>query len=367
MEITAAILPRRDGPLRVEQVDLGDPQEDEILVRVAACGVCHADSLARHGDLPFPAPGVLGHEGAGVIEALGPGVAELTVGDHVVLAHPACGHCERCLGGEPNYCTDVLELIARGSRVDGTTALRAKDGSPLHSHFFGQSSFATHAIASAQQAVAVPQNLPLEQLAQLGCGVVTGAGAIFNVLRPVAGSSLVVFGVGAVGLSAVMAAVNTPATRIVAIDRHAGRLALAQRLGATDVIDASHADVPSVLREICAGAADYSLECTGNMSVLRQAVDCVGMLGVCGLIGGAPAGARLTLDHFTTLIGKRVVGIHGGEGRPAPLIRALIDLWLLGRFPFDQLTEMFDLDHVEEAVQASLSGEVIKPVLRMPR
>ncbi len=252
---------------------------------------------------------------------------------------------------------------ARG-RVD---RLAAPDGSPVHSHFFGQSSFATHAITDAKTLVKVPAELPLERVGPLACGLATGAGAVFNRLRPEVGSSLVVYGVGAVGLAAVMAARNSGATTIIAVDRHAARLQIARELGATEIVDVGEHDPVEAVFEICGGGpADYSLECTGNMTVLRQAVDSVGLRGTCVLIGGAPAEATFTLDHITTLWGKTVAGILGGEGISDRLIGALARLHLDGRFPYDRLITPFELDEVNDAIAASISGEVLKPVLRMP-
>ncbi len=366
MLIEAAVFRARGAPLEIDEIEIESPRDDEILVRVAACGVCHADALAIDGDMPFPPPGVLGHEGAGVVAEVGARVDSLAVGDHVVIGFPWCGLCRHCLGGQPRYCAEISRLIARGSREDGSTALRARDGSLLHSHFFGQSSFATHAITRSNQVTRVPSELPLERLGPLGCGVSTGAGAVFNVLRPGVGSSLVVYGAGTVGLAAVMAARSSGATTIIAVDRYPARLALARELGATAVIDVGRDDPVASVHEICGGPADFALECTGNMQILRQAVDSIGMLGVCGLIGGAPAGSELTVDHLSTMIGKRIVGIHGGEGTSPPLLAGLIELNRQGRFPYERLIEVFDLDQVNDALEAHLGGEVIKAVLRMP-
>ena len=349
----------------LEELELSEPRPDEVLVQIAGCGVCHADSLARQGDMPFPLPGVLGHEGAGTVLAAGDQVDNLAERDRVVLGMPWCGRCRNCLAGQPRYCADVLRLIAGGGRSDGTSSLTRRDGSALHSHFFGQSSFSTHVVVRANQAVRIAPDAPLELMGPLGCGLSTGAGAVFNVLRPAAGATLVVFGAGTVGLAAIMAARCSGATTIVAVDRHQSRLALALDVGATHAIKADETTV-STVHEICGGPADLSLECTGNMTVLRQAVDSIGMLGVCGLIGGAPAGATLEVDHLSTMIGKRIVGIHGGEGRSPELIRALLDLWRQGRFPFDRLVESFPLEAINDAVTAAEGGEVVKAVLQMP-
>ena len=363
MKITAAVVDERHGPFTVREVLLDEPRHGEVLVRIVATGICHTDSITRHGDLPFPLPGVLGHEGAGVVEAIGPGVDGIREGDHVVLGWPWCGECRNCLDGQPRYCLRLKDLLVGGGRPDGSTALRDLDGTPLASHFFGQSSFATHAVVPYRGLVKVDPSLPLELLGPLACGLSTGAGAVLNVLCPHAGASLVVYGVGSVGLAAVMAARNTGATRIIAVDLHASRLALAQRFGATDTVNALEADPVSVVHEICGGPADFSLECTGNVTVGRQAADSVGMRGVCALIGGAPAGAEVRLDHLSTLWGKRIVGILGGEGRSVELIGTMIDLHRQGRFPFQQLITQFPFERIGDALKAAETGEVLKPVL----
>ena len=365
MKITAAVVEEKHGPFVLRDVLIDEPRRGEVLVRVVATGICHTDSITRHGDLPFPLPGVLGHEGAGVVVAVGPGVDDVREGDHVVLGWPWCGECRNCLDGQPRYCLRLKELLFSGGRCDGSTALRTVDGSPLASHFFGQSSFATYAVVPRRGLVVVDRGLPLELLGPLACGLSAGAGAVLNVLRPHAGASLVVYGVGPVGLAAVMAARNSGATRIVAVDRHPSRLALATRFGATDVVNVTETDAVAAVHEICSGPADFSLECTGVVSVCRQAVDSVGMRGTCALIGGAPAGAQVEIDHLTTLWGKRVIGVLGGEGRSTTLIPTLIDLYRQGRFPFAELITYFPFDKIDDAMAAAGSGEVLKPVLRM--
>ncbi len=366
MRITAAVLDEFHSPLRIEEVEIEEPREDEVLVKIAAAGICHTDGITRDGALPFPPPGVLGHEGAGVVAAVGDRVTSVKVGDKVVIGWPWCGECRNCLDGQPRYCVDIGQLAFGGSRSDGSTALRRADGSPLHSHFFGQSSFATYAIAHWSSLVPVPDDAEIELLGPLACGLGTGAGTVFNVLRPHVGSSVVVYGAGTVGLAAVMAARCSGATTIVAVDRHAHRLELARELGATDVVDVADGNPVDAVKEICGGLADFSLECTGVIDVCRQAADSVGMRGTCALIGGAPAGAEIMLDHLTTLWGKRVVGVLGGDGRSIPLITALIDLHRQGRFPYDRLVTRFDLDRINDAFEAAESGEVLKPLLTMP-
>lgn len=364
---TAAVFEKLFTPLAIADVQVDDPGPGEALVRVVASGVCHTDALARDGDMPFPAPGVLGHEGAGVVSAVGAGVTSVSPGDHVVIGWPWCGKCRNCLEGQPRYCLELGPLVTSGARPDGSTSLRRADGSDLHSHFFGQSSFCTYSVCDARALVPVPDDAALETLGPLACGIGTGAGAVLNVLRPHTGASVVVYGAGAVGLSAVMAARLTGATTIIAVDKLASRLELAKELGATETIDVTETpDAPSAVSEVCGGPADFALECTGVIDVLHQAAGSVGMRGTVALIGGAPAGASFTLDHFSTLWGKRVVGILGGEGRSVSLITALIELNRQGRFPYDRLIQAFPLGQVNEALEASRSGAVVKPVLRMP-
>ena len=367
MHANAAVFEKPFTPLSVTDVEIDAPRPGEALVKVVASGVCHTDALARDGDMPFPAPGVLGHEGAGVVRAVGDGVTNVSVGDKVVIGWPWCGSCRNCLDGQPRYCLQLGPLVVAGSRADGSTSLRRLDGSPLHSHFFGQSSFASYSICAADALVPVPADTDTSLLGPLACGISTGAGAVLNALRPHPGSSIVVYGAGAVGLSAIMAARLTAATHIIAVDKLASRLALATELGATETIDlSSGADPVAAVREICDGPADFSLDCAGNVNVLRQAADSVGTRGTVALIGGAPAGASFSLDHMSTLWGKKVVGILGGEGRSVSLINTLITLNSQGRFPYDRLIEKFPLDQVNEALEASHRGDVIKPVLTMP-
>jgi aryl-alcohol dehydrogenase len=367
VEITAAVLEEYHQPLRVQGLEIDEPRAGEVLVRTVATGVCHTDAIARDQDLPFPVPGVLGHEGAGIVEAVGDGVTKVAAGDKVVIGWPWCGVCRNCLAGKQRYCVQMPPMVTSGGRPDGSSALRRPSGEPVHSHFFGQSSFATRVMTWERSVVRVAPDAPIELLGPLACGLSTGAGAVFNALAPPAGSSIAIFGTGAVGLSALLAARERGCTRIVAIDRVPSRLSLATEFGATDTIDATVTDPVDALRELTGGeGVDFTLECTGNVAVLRQAVDALAMPGVCAVIGGAPAGAEFSLDHLTVLWGRTVRGILGGEGQSEQLIPALIDLQRLGRFPFDRLVEYFDLDQVNDAMEASARGEVIKPVLRMP-
>ncbi|MHB1064084.1 MAG: NAD(P)-dependent alcohol dehydrogenase [Georgenia sp.] len=319
----------------------------------------------------MPFPSVLGHEGAGVVEKVGPGVEDVAPGDEVVIGWPSCGVCTNCLDGQPRYCLRSGAALVSGRRFKGetagTTAYSRPGGGELNGHFFGQSSFATYSIVTADGVVEAPAGVPLELLGTLGCGIGTGAGAALNETRPGPGSSLVIFGAGAVDLATIMAARNTPATTIIAVDHHDNRLTLAMELGAAHTINSGNTDVVAEVARIPGGAADFAYDCTGVIAVIETAAQCVGMLGTLVLVGGAPVGASFSLDHLSTLWGKRVIGILGGAGRTGRFIPALAELYQQGRFPFDKLVRFYDFERIERAPAASRSGEVIKPIVRMPR
>lgn len=348
-------------------MELDEPEPGEVMVRLVATGVCHTDILARDQNIPFVFPGVLGHEGAGVVEAIGDGVTKVEEGDHVVLTWPSCGECSNCIMGQPRYCLQMRTLAFSGGRPNGSTAFH-RGGHAIHDHFFGQSSFSTRTITWERNVVKVPREAPLELLGPLGCGVASGAGAILNALRPPVGSSIAIFGAGSVGLSAVMAAKLSGCTTIVVVDLVGSRLDLAVELGATHTVNAAKNDAVEAVREVSGGAVDFSLECAGNVSVLRQAVAVLPIMrGVCGLVGGTPPGTDITLDHKTMLYGKRLQGILGGEGQGDIFIPQLVDLHAKGLFPMERLVRYFDLSDVNEAVSASEDGSVLKPILRMPK
>ena len=368
MKIRALVVEEKDAPFKVEELELAEPGRDEALIRIVASGVCHTDAITRAGDMPMPFPSVLGHEGSGVVEAVGPGVTTLAPGDKVIIGWPSCGECRNCLDGHPRYCLQTGDALVSGRRFKGElkgTSAYSRNGKPINGHFFGQSSFATHSIVSADAVVKVPDNVPLELLGPLACGLATGAGAVLNEARPKLGDSILVTGVGAVGLAAIMAARNSGVTRIIAADVHDSRLTLAREFGATHTINSRNSDLVEEVRKITGSTVDFAFDCTGVIAVIETLAETVGMLGTLVLVGGAPAGATFTLDHLTTLWGKRVIGVLGGGGRSGQLIPALVDLYQQGRFPFDRLVKYYDFDQIEQALKDSASGKVIKPILRM--
>jgi aryl-alcohol dehydrogenase len=283
-----------------------------------------------------------------------------------VLSYQACGQCRPCRTGNPAYCEQSFRLNFGGARADGSNAL-SRDGVAVHGHFFGQSSFATYAIAGERNAVKVDSDLPAELVAPLGCGLQTGAGAVLNSLKVPAGAAVAVFGTGTVGLAAVMAARAVSAAPIIAVDINADRLALARELGATHVIDGRTEDVLARVLEITGSGADFVLEVTGRPRMLSIAVQALAPLGVAAQIGGAPAGVAAEVDMNALLGGRTVRGIAQGDSVPQVFIPQLIRLYREGRFPFDRLLRTYDFDQINEAIEDTVKGTTIKPVLRMPR
>jgi aryl-alcohol dehydrogenase len=365
MEMRAAVIFERSGPFRLERLELDDPRDDEVLVRVEAVGICHTDLAGRDGHLPIPPPpSVFGHEGAGVVERVGARVSKVKPGDHVVLGWDYCGACPACKSGRELYCLNFFLHNFHGARPDGSTTLKQGDQA-IHGSFFCQSSFADFALANERNVVKVREDVPLEILAPMGCGVMTGAGAVMNALQPRPGASIAVFGVGPVGMSAVLAAVVCGCTTIVAVDVHAGRMEMAKELGATHILHAGEGDPVQAIRDLTGGGAEFSLECVGNPRVLRQAVDVLPRLGVCGLLGVVPPGTEVALDMDLLMNGRSVKGILGGDAIADLFLPRLIELYLQGRFPFDRLITFYPFDEINRAVRDMEEGRVIKPVLRL--
>ncbi|WP_269789796.1 NAD(P)-dependent alcohol dehydrogenase [Stenotrophomonas sp. Iso1] len=364
MKVEAAVARSPEAGFSLEVLDLGEPGDDEILVRIVAVGVCHTDLVAKNQSLPFPLPAVLGHEGAGIVERVGSRVTKVVPGDHVVLTFASCGKCLNCQRGSPGRCREFMIRNFSGQ----CCPLHAHDGERVSGGFFGQSSFASHSLTNERNVVKVSKAVPLETLAPLGCGIQTGAGTVLNSLRPHAGSSIAIFGAGAVGLSAMLAAIVAGCTRIIVADVKPERLELAKRLGATDVINSAQENPVERVRLLTDGeGADYAVECSGIPSVMRQAIDAIAVHGACALVGAAPAGATVNVDIGSLVAGRTIMGVIEGDSIPDIFIPQLIELWQQGRFPFDQLLEFYDFGDINNAVEDSERGKVVKPVLRFSR
>ncbi|GAA1555005.1 NAD(P)-dependent alcohol dehydrogenase [Actinomadura kijaniata] len=362
MRIEAAVLRAHDAPYAMESLELRDPGPGELVVRIAGTGMCHTDLLGRAPDDRVAKPVVMGHEGAGTVEAAGPGVA-LEPGTPVVLSLDSCGACANCRAARPGNCARMAALNMYSAPLDGVARLTAADGTPVNNRWFGQSSFATHALATVRNTVPIDPDVPLALMGPLGCGMQTGAGSVLVSLGVGAGDSLAVFGAGAVGLAAVMAARVAGATTIVAVDLHESRLDLARELGATHAFDGADEDLAARIRALTPGGegVQYALDTTAVPEVVSAAVASLRTTGVCGLVG---VGAReYRLDPTLLLMGRTVKGIIEGDVVPQLFIPRLVELWKQGRFPFDRLIETYPLADVNRAEADSLSGKVVKPVL----
>jgi aryl-alcohol dehydrogenase len=365
MEIKAAVTFKQSDEFRMDQLELSEPNDDEVLVRIVAVGICHTDLAARDGYLPLPPPpSVFGHEGAGVVEKVGKGVTKVKPGDQVVLGWDFCGECAACKADKNLYCFNFFLHNFNGARPDGSTTLKKGD-QVIHGNFFNQSSFASFSLANERNVVKVPKDVPLEILGPLGCGVMTGAGAVMNSLQAKAGDSIAIFGVGPVGMSAVLAAVVCKCAPIIAVDIHEGRLKAAKEFGATHTVNAGAEDPVAAIQEITGGGPHFTLECVGNPAVLRQAVDVLPRLGVCGLLGVVPPGTEISLDMDLVMNGRTIKGILGGDAVPDQFIPKLIELYKQGKFPFDRMITSYSFDEINKAVEDMEKGLVVKPVLRL--
>ncbi|SFV00217.1 NAD(P)-dependent alcohol dehydrogenase [Pseudoduganella namucuonensis] len=368
MDIEAALLREVHADFTIETVRIDAPRADEVLVEVLATGLCHTDLAVRDGVFPVPAmPNILGHEGAGVVVAIGAAVSTIGVGDHVALSFASCGVCPPCGEGRPAHCDNFLQANFMGRRPDGSCT-HHQHGHEINASFFGQSSFASHALVRERHVVKVPNDIPLELLGPLGCGIQTGAGTILNHLKPPAGSSVAIFGAGAVGLSAVMAAKIAGCATIIAVDVQPARLALALELGATHAIDGREADAVAAIKEITAGAgAGYVVEATGLPAVVAQGIRSARRMGQVALLGMGPMDAPLPLVLGDLMTGAMVRYVIEGDSVPHTFIPQLIEYHRQGRFPFDRLIRFYDIDNINDAVRDTESGRTIKPVIRMRR
>lgn len=363
MEIRAAVCRDESLTLSLEDVVLEAPRSDEILVRLVGAGICHTDLTVCKDAKRTPRPVVLGHEGAGMVEKVGANVSRVAVGDRVVMSFDYCGSCPSCLDGAPSYCDSARARSFGGARPDGSSPL-SRGGEKIHGSFFGQSSFATHAICTERNAVKVRSDLPLETLGPLGCGIQTGAGAVMNALRVEPGRSIAVFGTGAVGMSAIMAARLVGATTIIAIDLLPARRALALELGATHALDPGSENSRDAIRRITGRGVDFTIDTTASSTAIADAIGALGTRGTCALIASQGQQQQIPLSVIHMMSGGRSVrGVIEGDSVPQVFIPMLADLYAQGRFPFDRLVRTYPFDRVNEAIRDAEAGVTIKPVL----
>lgn len=365
MKMKAALLREEGSPFSIEEVELMEPKANEVLIKIVASGVCHTDAVARDQLIPIPLPAVLGHEGAGIVEKVGEGVSSVEPGDHVVLSYASCGKCENCLDGHPSLCTQFVTLNFLGKMSDDTHRIQevGHHDRPI-STFFGQSSFATYAVAHERNVVKVDKDVELALLGPLGCGIQTGSGTVLNKLKPEFGSSIAIYGCGAVGLSAVMAAKIAGCAQIIAVDIHQNRLELALELGATHALNSREMDLVEEIRRITGGGSHYGVETTGVSTVVRQATQALRTRGTLAIVG-VTGEVTFNVNDDIMSQGKTVVGVIEGDAVPQLFIPKLIEYYKQGRFPFDKLIKFYSFDQINEAFADSEKGVTIKPVLTM--
>jgi aryl-alcohol dehydrogenase len=364
MQITAAVLEGLEQDFVLQEVTLADPAPDEVVIQIAGVGLCHTDLAVQHGHLPFALPGVVGHEGSGTIVSVGADVTKVSVGDRVAASFNSCGTCTQCVKGSPSYCAEFMPRNFGGVRADGTSTI-SRDGTTYGGYFFGQSTFATHAIARERNVVKVADGLDLTIAGPLGCGVQTGAGAVMNSFACPEGSSLLVVGGGSVGLSGVLGAVVRGVATIIVVEPMAARRALALELGATHVIDPAGGPLSEQVRAVLSEGVDFALDTTAQLPILAEIIASMAQRGTIGMVGvpADPTSALAVGLIEMQMHGLRFMGIVEGDSDPDTFIPELVELHLAGRFPFDRLITTMPFSKINDAVAAQARGEAVKVVL----
>jgi aryl-alcohol dehydrogenase len=361
MKIKAALSASPQAPFEIAEVELDEPRRDEVLVAVSAVGVCHSDLTMKSVWPEEISPIVLGHEGAGVVVAVGDDVNGVRAGDRVVLSYRSCGHCPECAARQQPYCRNFRSLNGIGTRADRSMTMR-RNGSAVYGSYFGQSSFASHALAYESNVVVIDDDVSLTLAAPLGCGVQTGAGTVLNVLAPGERSSLVVFGAGAVGLSALMAASACGVATIIAVDPVESRRRIARELGASATIDPARDDVVGAIRELTGPGATHALDTSAKGPVINQAIEALAPRGTLALLGiGIP---EFAMDVRGVISGgKTIRGVIEGDAVPGEFIPRLIALHREGRLPLQKLIRTYEFEQIDAAFADAASGDAVKPVL----
>ena len=360
MEIKAAVVHEAEGDISLENVTIEEPKANEVLIKMVGTGVCHTDLGVKAQNIKTPLPIALGHEGAGIIEKVGPGVFDFEPGDHVVMSFSYCNSCKNCLEGHPAACERFGQLNFGGAHLEGTT--RLAKGNDEVATLFGQSSLATYAIAHTNNIVKVDKDVDLRLLGPLACGIQTGSGTVLQRLKPGFGDTIVIFGCGGVGLSGVMGAKLTGAKNIIAVDIVAERLELAKELGATHTINGKEVDTVEEIFKITGNGAEYVLEATGVPMLILQGIRSLRARGVMAVVGVGP---DTTLNIHDELIppNRTIMGVVEGDTIPKLFIPELIEYYKAGKFPFDKLIKFYSFDQLNEAIDDMHSGETIKPVI----
>tara|TARA_B100000745_G_scaffold65979_1_gene38879 strand:+ start:318 stop:1427 length:1110 start_codon:yes stop_codon:yes gene_type:complete len=367
MKTNAAVAWEAGKPLSIEQVDLEGPKEGEVLVRMVATGVCHTDAYTLSGADPEGIfPSILGHEGGGIVEEVGPGVTSVAVGDHVIpLYIPECGTCKFCLSGKTNLCQAVRATQGKGLMPDGTSRF-SLNGKPIF-HYMGTSTFSEYTVVPEISLAKINKAAPLDKVCLLGCGITTGIGAVLNTAKVEAGSSIAVFGLGGIGLSLVQGAVMAGASRIIVIDINEDKFEMAKQLGATDCINPKEhsASIQEVIVELTDGGVDYSFECIGNVDVMRSALECCHKgWGESVIIGVAGAGQEISTRPFQLVTGRVWRGTAFGGVKGRTQLPGYVEQYLEGKIKVDEMvTHTFGLEDINKAFDVMHHGESIRSVI----
>ncbi|MGF1691252.1 S-(hydroxymethyl)glutathione dehydrogenase/class III alcohol dehydrogenase [Photobacterium kagoshimensis] len=363
----AAIAWGPNQPLSVEEIDVMLPRAGEVLVRIIATGVCHTDAFTLSGDDPegiFPA--VLGHEGGGIVEQVGEGVTSVQVGDHVIPLYTAeCGECKFCKSGKTNLCGAVRETQGKGLMPDGTTRFY-KDGQPIY-HYMGCSTFSEYTVLPEISLAKVSKEAPLEEVCLLGCGVTTGMGAVLKTAKVQKGDTVAIFGLGGIGLSAIIGATMSGASRIIGVDINESKYELAKKLGATDCINPNDYDKPiqEVIVEMTDGGVDFSFECIGNVNVMRSALECCHKgWGESVIIGVAGAGQEISTRPFQLVTGRVWRGSAFGGVKGRSELPEIVERYMAGEFALnDFITHTMGLEDINHAFDLMHEGKSIRSVI----
>ncbi|QDG39434.1 S-(hydroxymethyl)glutathione dehydrogenase/class III alcohol dehydrogenase [Alteromonas mediterranea] len=358
-------------PLKMEEVDVELPKKGEVLVRIVATGVCHTDAFTLSGDDPEGVfPSILGHEGGGIVEMVGEGVTSVNVGDHVIPLYTAeCGECKFCKSGKTNLCQAVRETQGKGLMPDGTSRF-SKDGEPIY-HYMGCSTFSEYTVLPEISLAKVNKNAPLDEVCLLGCGVTTGMGAVLKTAKVQEGDTVAIFGLGGIGLSAIIGARMAGAGRIIGIDINESKFDLAKQLGATDVVNPNNFDKPiqEVIVEMTDGGVDYSFECIGNVNVMRSALECCHKgWGESVIIGVAGAGQEISTRPFQLVTGRVWRGSAFGGVKGRSELPGIVEQYLNGDFGLQEfITHTMGLDKINDAFDLMHKGESIRSVVHMDK
>ncbi|MQY20643.1 NAD(P)-dependent alcohol dehydrogenase [Nocardia macrotermitis] len=358
--ISAAISRDPRAAFTIETVEIDEPRADEILVRIVAAGICHTDLVSRAAGAA-DRPILLGHEGAGVVEAVGGDVAGVRPGDQVVLSYRHCGACRNCRLGRPAYCARATKLNQFGARADRTPRVRIGE-TTVRDGFFGQSSFAGYALTTADNTVVVPPGTDPVLAAPLGCGFQTGAGAVLNALRPEPEATLVVYGAGAVGMAGVLAAKTLPGVEVIVVELSAERRSLAMEFGAAHALDPADGDTTAAISDLTGGGATHALDTTGRPEVLANAVAALGIGGVAVVVGLGAGVPPIDLRDIV-LSGKTIRGCLEGDAIPHQFIPELLALHAAGHLPLERLVRAYPYAEINTALADQRAGHVVKPVL----